>query len=121
MNQLFFLIGPPKVAPNWFWTKFGMRRGLMSVFRWKKLRASMAELRRYSYALPWNSFEPLRVCTLTMPPEDRPNSAGALAVNTLNSEVASTEGCRMVELIQLSLLSMPSTMKLLFCPRCPLA
>ena len=51
-------IGPPSVAPYWFWLKCGSSLGLV------KRRASNALLRRYSYALPCRDCVPDLVTTL---------------------------------------------------------
>ena len=53
---------------------------------------SSLQLRRYSYALPWNSSNPLLTATFITPPGVRPNSAENELVWTLNSRMRSTDG-----------------------------
>ena len=85
-NILSFLIGPPRVKPNWFWSKLesGSRPPLRSCGfddRLSFLKKACAE--------PWRSLVPDLVTTLTKPPEERPNSAGAPSVMTTISLTAS--------------------------------
>src|SRR6266567_3548652 len=63
-------IGPPRVAPNWFW----MKRGLPPA-GWKYGVASRAELRRNSKRVAWSWLVPDLSVTLTTPPAAWPNSA----------------------------------------------
>ena len=63
-------IGPPIVPPNWLRRKSW--RGLPS-----EVAAVSDSVRKYSKPLPWISFVPDLVMTLTTPPAVRPNSAFA--------------------------------------------
>ena len=63
--------GPPNENPNWLYRNAG--NGVPFVL--KKLRASMAEFRRNSNALPWTSLVPDLETTFTTAPELRPSSA----------------------------------------------
>src|SRR3954454_23769218 len=58
----------------------------------KYVLASRSVLRKMSYAVPWNRLVPERVVKLLMPPVVRLNCAGGVAVVTLNSCSASTDG-----------------------------
>ncbi len=82
-------MGPPMVAPNWFWMSVGfwLLTGL------KKPVALRAVLRRYSYTEPWNWFVPERMEALMTAPPARPNSAEKLLVSRRNSCTASGESC----------------------------
>src|SRR6266513_1538787 len=60
-------IGPPSEPPNWLRRSGGFWRA-------KKLRASSAELRKYSKSLPWNWLVPERVESATIPPVECPYS-----------------------------------------------
>src|SRR6266478_5834829 len=53
-NTLFFRIGNPPLAPNWFWRRIG-------TVAEKKFRALRASLRRNSQAVPCNWLVPERV------------------------------------------------------------
>src|ERR1700722_8312764 len=64
------MIGPPKVAPNWFWLKLGFCPAT-----WKYGVASKNEFRRYSHMLPWNWLVPDFNVTFTTAPAACPNSA----------------------------------------------
>ena len=61
------------------------------------------------------------ICRLTTPPSDRPNSAEYVLVCSLNSSSASTLGKITTVCSHVSLLSTPSSMKLLSRARWPLA
>src|SRR5690242_9205646 len=94
-----FLIGPPNVAPNWLRFRGGTDWA-------KKLRAWIFSFRRYSYALPWNWFEPLfRAALIT---EGRGYSALIPPASTLNSSSASVEGVIEVAPSSYSVMSKPS-------------
>ena len=84
-NVLLRTTGPPTVAPYMFCDS-----GTTSLR--KKLRESRLSLRRNSHRLPWISFVPDLVTTLTIPPAPCPNSAWSLCVWTLNSWMASMIG-----------------------------
>src|SRR2546425_11198520 len=71
--------------PNWF----RLNGGMGSVGLSKKFFASSAELRRNSNTSPWILFVPVWLTALIMPPIERPYSAGALWVITLNSLICS--------------------------------
>src|ERR1043165_1070584 len=64
-NVLSLTTGPPRVAPNWFWTRGG--RGFFARFV-KKSFAFRTLFRRYSYALPWKILFPDLVVMLITPP-----------------------------------------------------
>ena len=52
---LFFLMGPPKLPPNWFCRNSA--RPMPALFAKKSLAFSLS-LRKYSYAPPWNALCP---------------------------------------------------------------
>src|ERR1019366_936699 len=91
MNSLSFLMGPPKVPPNWF-QRIGDRKFCPMVQFRAQLLALSLSLRKYSNTLPWYWLVPLLITTLTMPPWKLPNSAEALLVIMLNSAMASGFG-----------------------------
>ena len=82
------IIGPPNVAPYWFW----MNSGLPPPAGWKYGVASSAEFRRNSNTLPWKALVPDFMVTLTTPPAACPNSAEKVEVWTLNSSMPSITG-----------------------------
>ena len=108
------------MKPNWFWRNGGLGWPARLL---KNVLASSSELRRNSNTVPCNWFVPAFVCTLTTAPAARPNSGEKLAVETLNSWMASITGAITTPpaLNRLALLSTPSRMKLLVVVRCPLA
>src|SRR5579871_3703104 len=63
-NVLFFLIGPPPVAPNWLRCSGVLVPPDLLI---KKSVASKSELRRYSNTDPWIILVPLLVTMLTCP------------------------------------------------------
>src|SRR5262249_55288446 len=77
---LFLMMGPPMVAPNWFWMNEAWPPD-----GWKYGVASSFELRRNSKTLPWKLLVPDFMVTFTTPPAACPNSAEKVAVCTLNS------------------------------------
>ena len=105
--------------PNWL----RLNGGIGSVGLSKKFFASKAELRRNSKTSPWILFVPVLLTALIMPPIDRPYSAGALWVITLNSLIDSTPnicppappGVKFWE----SFMSVPSSMNRLEVRRAP--
>ncbi len=75
---LSFLMGPPRVAPNWFDWKGALSRsmGLPKTSNFSKWSFAFRLLsRKYQKAFPRNSLVPLLVTMLTTPPEALPNSA----------------------------------------------
>src|SRR5487761_1544402 len=114
-SSLFFLMGPPKSAPNWLRIRGDWGRGLTL----KKLRASKKLFRRYSNIWPWNAFVPERVAMVTMDPEFRPYSAGKFELSTLNSETVSIEGWKVIWFCTSSLRLMPLTIQLVVFSRWP--
>src|ERR1700693_6138504 len=77
MKLLSFLIGPPNVPPYWLRLKGETEAA-------KKLRASIASLRRNSNAEPWNWFPPERVenCTVAPAPDSLALKLEDLMVNS---------------------------------------
>jgi len=71
-NARFFMSGPPKLPPNWFWLFVGF--GWFARFA-KKLFESNLSSRKKSYAVPWNWFVPAFVLTTMAAPGDQPYSA----------------------------------------------
>ena len=71
-------IGPPSVAPHWFWLKGDLSR-LMAVPKTSNFSkwslAFKESSRTKAKTLPLSSFVPLLVTMLTTPPEALPNSA----------------------------------------------
>ena len=86
MNSLSLRMGPPAVAPNWFWINCGFTDGA------KKFRAFSLWLRRNSQAVACRSLVPERVTTLKIDPALRPYSAVKLLLSTLTSRSASGGG-----------------------------
>src|SRR5712691_11081759 len=89
----------------------------------KKLLALSTVLRWYSKRLPWNSLDPERVISSTIPPALRPYSALAPLVMMRNSETESVLlalGVRPKRGVTASLTSIPSSVLLLDPPRWPL-
>src|ERR1700694_5020409 len=116
-------MGPPKEPPYWL----RLYGAMVPVPPWagssKKPSESSALLRRNSKAEPCRLLVPDRVTAETTPPEDRPYSAGDTLVLILNSWTPSTP--RLVPAappgvpLAWSLISVPSSMKLLAYGRLP--
>ena len=120
MKVLFLTMGPPAEKPNWLRLYGG--RGLSGAS--KKFLASKTSFRRNPKTVPWISFVPDFMTTLTTPPADLPYSAEKEFVSTLNSWTASIEIAvasdlrAWVALCRL-LLSMPSSITLFWLGRMP--
>src|ERR1700733_14205119 len=85
-NVRSLMIGPPNVAPNWFWFSCGF-----TVLKYPC--AFNTVLRKYSNTSPCSALVPDFVTTLTTDPELRPYSASKVLVITRNSSIASGDGC----------------------------
>src|SRR5437016_3922534 len=85
-NSLSFLIGPPAENPKWLRVKTGLSIPLALL---SKVLEASAETRLNSYAVPWISFDPRLVSTLTTPASALPNSAVKLLVKTETSPTES--------------------------------
>src|SRR4051812_39843447 len=79
-------IGPFRLYPNWLNLKGATKFDVVLRLRDHEF-ASIAPLRKYSYAEPWNWRVPLLVTTRIWPPDERPYSAPYEAVSTCTSEV----------------------------------
>src|SRR5262245_7238217 len=85
-KSLSLMIGPPREKPKSLKRSVGFATPL-ALFM-KELASSLS-LRRYSKALPWNLFSPLRVTMLIEAPAFRPYSAEKLEVLMLTSRMKS--------------------------------
>ena len=113
----FFTMGPPTVPPNWFQPRssFGRSEQVRAPRFGRQRLVAVVVPRRIREA----SLVPDLIDTLTTAPAERPNSAEKLLVWTLNSPMASGDGCTTCDdsdcmLVVPWLLSKPSSMKL-FC------
>src|SRR5207302_7343138 len=105
--------------PNWLL----LNGGIGCVAGSKKFLASRWELRRNSKSELWSWLLPARVTALITPPAERPNSAEYELVRTWNSNTASTPRSTPPTdpgvLLYMSLISVPSSKKLLCSGRVP--
>src|SRR5262245_29980328 len=85
-KSLSLIIGPPREKPKSLKRSVGFATPVALLM--KELASSLS-LRRYSKALPWNLFSPLRVTMLIEAPAFRPYSAEKLEVLMLTSRMKS--------------------------------
>src|SRR5215813_2716953 len=120
-KTLFFLIGPPPLAPKSLRLKgacgFGAPVDVSRVL--KSFRASSALLRKNSNNSAWYSFVPERVARLTMAPAFRPYCAGKEELSILYSARVSIGGWKVIWFCTLSFRLIPLTSQFVVSSRCP--
>src|SRR5262249_8851541 len=125
-NSLSLSIGPPMLPPKRPLSKRGLAFGLLILvsrvmpcaFCWVS-RAFKWRVRINPEAEPWNEFVPRLGTGMNFPPGERAHSAWYWFDRSENSDTASGEMYTCGPVTDLSLLSTPSTTKLLFLARWP--